>query len=85
MDDQTKQLLESLQSNPAAIQTLFRSQDGQQLLRMLTQADRGAALQHAALSASQGNTSEMVQLMGRVMHSPEGAELVERIGKAIRK
>lgn len=85
MDEKTRQLIETLRSNPAAIQSLFRTQDGQRLLQLLTQEDRGAALQRATQNAFRGNTDEMVQLVGRVMHSEEGAALVERINQAIRK
>jgi hypothetical protein len=85
MDEKTKRLIETLKSNPGMIQTLFRSQDGQTLLRLLTQGDRGAALQQAAQSAAHGDTSGMVRLVSQIMQSPEGAELVERINKTVQK
>ena len=75
MDEKTSRLVEQLKSNPAMLQSLMQSQDGQALLQMLTQGDRGAGLQPA----------EMVKLMNQVMQSPSGAELVNRINKAIQK
>lgn len=85
MDEKTQQLIESLKSNPAAMQMLLMSQDGQELMRMLTKEDRGAALQNAATSAARGDASEMIQLISRVMQSPKGAELIERINRAAQK
>ncbi len=85
MDDKTKRLIESLRANPNAVQSLFRSQDGQELLRLLTQGDRGAALQQAAQQAAQGNTADMARMVSQLMKSPEGAALVERVNKTLRK
>lgn len=85
MDENTKRMIESLQANPAAAQALFRSQDGQRLMQMLTQADQGAALQRAAQNASKGDMSEMMQMVKKIMQSPEGAALAERISKAAQK
>ncbi|MCI2058209.1 MAG: hypothetical protein LKJ80_03270 [Oscillibacter sp.] len=84
MDEKTRRLIETLRTNPASVQALFRSQDGQNLLRLLTQDDRGAALQRAAQTAARGDTSEMVQLVSQVMNSPEGAELISRINQTIK-
>ncbi|MEG1593680.1 MAG: hypothetical protein RR350_04655 [Oscillibacter sp.] len=85
MDDRTKQFVDQLRSNPAALQGLMQSRDGQELLRMLTAGDRGAALQQAAQSAARGNPAEIANLVSRVMQSPEGAQLLTRINKAIQK
>ena len=83
MDEQM--LMASLKQNPAALQALLRSPDGQALMRMLTAGDRGAALQQAARNASRGDTSEMVEMVKGLMRSPEGAALAERISTAVRK
>ena len=37
MDDMTARMAEQLKSNPAMLRSLMQSQDGQMLLRMLTQ------------------------------------------------
>lgn len=85
MDENAKRMMEELKSNPAMLQKLMQSRDGQALMQMLTQNDRGAALQRAAQSAVKGNTTEMVQLVNQVMQSPGGAALVERINQAMKK
>ena len=48
MDENTRQMMEQLKSNPALLRQLAQSKDGQTLMRMLTQQDQGAALQKAA-------------------------------------
>lgn len=85
MDENTARLAKQLQSNPAMLRSLMQSRDGQALLQMLTQGDRGASLQRAVQSATKGDTAEMVRLVNQVMQSPGGAELVDRINKAVQK
>ncbi len=85
MDEKTAQMAEQLRRNPAMLKALMQSQDGQALMQMLTQGDRGASLQRAVQSAARGDTSAMVQMVNQVMQSPGGAELVERINKAVQK
>nr|WP_326184562.1 hypothetical protein [uncultured Oscillibacter sp.] len=85
MDENTARLAKQLQSNPAMLRSLMQSRDGQALLQMLTQGDRGAGLQRAVQSATRGDTSEMVRLVNQIMQSPGGAELVDRINKAVQK
>lgn len=85
MDDKTKQLVDQLRSNPAMLQSLMQSRDGQMLLQMLAGHDRGASLQQAAQSAARGNPAEMVRMVNQVMQSQEGAQLVDRINKAMQK
>ena len=76
---------EQLRKNPAALRALMQSRDGQALMQMLTQGGGGAGLQRAVQSAAKGDTAAMVQMVNRIMESPEGAELVERINKAARR
>ena len=76
MDEKTARMVEQLKSNPAMIQAL---------MNMLTQGDRGAGLQRAVQSAAKGDPSEMVRMVNQVMQSPGGAELVQRINKAVQK
>lgn len=85
MDEKARVLMEQMKKDPAAVQRLLSSQDGQMLLRMMTQRDRGAALQQAAQNAVRGDVSQMVQMVNQVMQSPEGAALVERISRATQK
>lgn len=85
MDEKTARMVEQLKSNPAMLQALMQSRDGQALLRMLTQQDQGASLQQAAQSAVKGDTTQLSRMVTQVMQSPDGAALVERINKAMRK
>jgi len=85
MDKKTAQMAERLRKDPAALKSLMQSRDGQALMQMLTQGDQGAGLQKAVQSAAKGDTAAMVQMVNRIMQSPEGAELVERINKAVQK
>ena len=85
MDDKTSRLVNQLKGNPAMLRSLMQSRDGQALMQMLTQGDRGAGLQRAVQSAAKGDTSAIMQMMNQVMQSPGGAELVERINKAVQK
>ena len=83
MDEQTTRMIQQLKSNPAALQALMQSRDGQALLQMLSGGDQGASLQRAAQSAARGDPAEMVRMVNRLMQSPDGAALVDRINKAM--
>lgn len=85
MDERSTRMAEQLRKNPAALKALMQSRDGKALMQMLTQDDQGAGLQRAVQSAAKGDTSAMVQMVNQIMQSPEGAELVERINKAVQR
>jgi hypothetical protein len=84
MDEMMMQMMEKLRGNPAMLQSLLQSRDGQALMRMLTQSG-GAGLQQAAQAAARGNPAALAQMVQQVMQSPDGAELVNRINKAVQK
>ena len=73
------------EGNPAALQSIMQSQDGQRLMQMLSGGDHGVSLNRAAAQAAGGNTADMVQMLKNVMSSPEGAALVQRIGESLQK
>lgn len=85
MDEKTTRLVEQLKGNPSMLRSLMQSRDGQALMRMLTQGDQGAGLQRAVQSAAKGRPEDMVRLINQVMQSPGGADLVERINRAVQK
>ena len=85
MDDNTARLAQQLRQNPAMLQSLMRSSDGQTLMRMLTQQDQGAGLQLAVQAAMKGDTTKMTEMIHSIMRSPDGAALVERINQAAQK
>ena len=78
MDEQTARMIQQLKSNPAMLQALMQSRDGQALMQMLSGGDRGASLQRAAQSAAKGNPAEMVRMVNQLMQSPDGAALIEQ-------
>ena len=79
------ELMEKLRQNPAALQRVMRSQDGQQLMQMLSGADGGSSLNRAAMQAAGGNTAEITKMIQNVMQSQEGAELIRRISESLQK
>ena len=85
MDEQTKRMMQQLKANPAVLQSLMQSRDGQALLRMLSAGDQGASLQRAAQSAARGDPAELMRMMNQVMQSPAGAELVQRINQSVKQ
>ena len=85
MDEQTKRMIQQLKADPARLEALMQSPDGQALLRMLSGGDQGASLQRAAQSAAKGNPAEMLRMMSQVMKSPAGAQLVQRINQSMKR
>ena len=61
-----------------AIAQLAQSSDAQKLMELLKQQSGG--VQQAAQEAAAGNPSQLMAMMDQLMHSKEGAELVDRIG-----
>ena len=76
MDENTRQMMEQLKSNPAALRKLMQSRDGQTLMQALTRPDNGAGLQRAVQAAMQGNTNIMADLVSRVAQSPDRKSVV---------
>ena len=83
MDEQTARMIQQLKSNPAMLQALMQSRDGQDLLRMLSGGDQGASLQRAAQSATKGKPAGTAGTECQRMPSPDGAAMVDRISKAM--
>ncbi|MBR3570576.1 MAG: hypothetical protein IKN96_07255 [Oscillibacter sp.] len=68
-----------LRENPELLRHIMNSQDGQTLMRLLTQADHGARFRRAVQSAANGNASEMAECLRQVAESREGAALMARL------
>ena len=73
---------QALEQNRAAISKLAQSGDAQRLMELLRQ---GGGIQGAAEAAVKGDTSQLVGMMQRLMNTPEGGELVERISRQARQ
>lgn len=61
-----------------AISQLAKSSDAQKLMALLHK--QGGQVQQAARQAAAGDPSQLMSMMDQLMHSKEGAELVDRIG-----
>ena len=68
-----------LRDNPELLKHIMNSQDGQTLMRLLTQSDRGTRFRHAVQSAANGDASEMADCLRQVTESQEGAALIARL------
>lgn len=68
---------QALEQNRAAINKLAQSGDAQRLMELLRQ---GGGVEQAAQAAAAGDPAALMAMMDRLMHTPEGAALVDRIG-----
>lgn len=64
--------------NREAIAQLAQSSDAKKLRELLQQQSGG--VQQAAQAAASGDPSQLMAIMDQLMHSKEGAELIDRIG-----
>ena len=85
MDETTRQMMEQLKSNPAALRQLMQSRDGQALMQALIRPDNGAGLQRAVQAAARGDTSVMAELVNKIAQSPEGTALLDRISQNLNR
>lgn len=65
-----------------ALSKLAQTQQAQQLIRMLRQE---GDVQDAARQAAAGKPEKLLERMRKLMSTPEGAELVEQIGRQAQK
>ena len=68
---------QALEQNRAAISKLAQSGDAQRLMALLRQ---GGGVEQAAQAAAAGDPAALMAMMDRLMHTQEGAALVDRIG-----
>ena len=74
-----------LQGDPAALQAVMGSRDGQMLLGLLSGSDGGRTLQQAIRQAAAGDASAISGMLQGIMSTPQGAALVQRIGESLQK
>ena len=70
--------MELSKKNRDAIAQLAKSSDAQKLRELLEQ--QSGQVRQAAQQAAAGDPSQLMEIMGQLMHSKEGAALVDRIG-----
>ena len=80
-----KERMEHMKRNPALLQSLMESQDGQRLLQLLQGSSSSNQLNQAAQQAADGNAAQMLQMLRHIMASPEGSDLVQRISQQFMK
>ena len=71
-----KRAARELSQNRDAITRMAQSGDAQRLMELLGQK---GGVQQAAKAAAAGDPSQLMSMMNQLMHTKEGAELVERI------
>lgn len=71
-----------MMKNRDAISKLAQSNDAQRLMELLRQE---GGVQDAAQAAAEGNPSELIKRVQKLMNSKEGAQLVERISQQAKK
>ena len=72
-----------MMKNREAITRLAQSSDAQKLRDLLQRQSGG--VQQAAQAAAAVDPSQLMSIMDQLMHSKEGAELVDRIGSQARQ
>lgn len=85
MDAKTAAAIEKLKQNKGFAEQLMRSGDGQRLMDMLTKNDGGAALNHAAQSAVNGDTRELSQMLQNLMQNKDAAAVMSRLNDSAKK
>lgn len=80
-----KEMMERLKRDPAALQAVMGSRDGQMLLGLLSGSDGGRTLQQAVRQAATGDASAISGMLQGIMSTPQGAALVQRIGESLQK
>lgn len=77
-------IMQQLSRDPAALRTVMHSQNGRTLLSLLSGGDP-AALNAAARQAASGDLSSLTAMLSRVLQTPEGASLIQRLEQQLQK
>ena len=72
-------------SDKKLLEQVAKSPDAQALAGMLTQGRDQAALKKIAEDAARGDTAQLSQLIRSISSSPDGAELLRRLGNSFGK
>ena len=82
MDERTSRLLQELKRDPAKLQAVMRSRDGQALIDLLSRDGNGFL--RAVRAAADGDSAALAERLRRVAETPSGAELLSRVQEAAR-
>ncbi len=75
--------MEFSEKNRDAITRLARTSDAQKLMELLQK--QSGQVKQAAQQAAAGDPAQLMAMMDQLMHSKEGAELVDRINSQARQ
>ena len=75
--------MELSEKNRDAIARLAKSSDAQKLMELIQR--QSGQVKQAAQEAAAGDPSQLMAMMDQLMHSREGAELVDRIDSQARQ
>ena len=75
--------MELSEKNREVISRLAKSSDAQKLMELLQR--QSGQVKQAAQAAAAGDPAQLMSMMDQLMHSKEGAELVERIDSQARR
>jgi len=64
------------------MEQVAKSPDAQKLAGLLTKGRDQAALKKIASDAARGDTAQLKELIGSIASSPDGAELLRRLGNS---
>ena len=67
------------------LEQVAKSPDARALAGLLTQGRSQADLKKIAEQAARGDTAQLSQLIGSIASSPDGAELLRRLGNSFNK
>ena len=77
--------VQKLLSDKKMLERVAKSPDAQALAGLLTQGRSQADLKKIAEQAARGDTAQLSQLIGSITSSPDGAELLRRLGNSFNK
>ena len=80
-EDNIQQML----GDKTILEQVSRSPDARALANLLKQGHNQADLKKIAQQAAHGDTAQLSQLIGSIASSPDGAELLRRLGNSFGK
>lgn len=75
--------MELSEKNREVISRLAKSSDAQKLMELLQR--QSGQVKQAAQAAAAGDPAQLMSMMDQLMHSKEGAELVNRIDSQVKQ
>ena len=85
MKQNNRSSIQKMLGDKRMLEQVAKSPDAQALAGMLTQGRDQAALKKIAEDAAHGDTTQLSQLIGSIAASPDGAELLRRLGNSFGK